>query len=94
MSEANKALLDLESKDQAISSTFVKNEIKNPLTKKSFNEISQEFIKELEDNGKLTRLSSTKPLINHLIEFGKSDNLQFHEIDEAFLKRYMVFLKK
>ncbi len=31
--------------------------------------------------------------MNHFIEFAKSDNINFREIDEAFLRRYMTFLK-
>ena len=93
LKEANKTLLDLETEDQTISSKQVKKEITSPLSNKSFNEVSQIYINELEDNNKLTRLSSDRARVNHLIEFAKSDNINFQEIDEAFLRRYMTFLK-
>lgn len=91
--EANKTILNLEESDNLTSSKQVKQEITNPISNKSFNEVSQEYLKELEQNKKLTRLSSDKPRVNHLIEFSKSENLKFQEIDEAFLRRYMIFLR-
>ena len=93
LGEANKKLLDLESEDKLITSKEVKKEIINPLSKKIFNEISQEFIKEVENNNKLTRLASDRTRINSFIEFTQSDNIHFKEIDEAFLRKYMTFLK-
>ena len=93
LKEANKTLLDLETEDKAISSKQVKKEITSPLSSKSFNEISRIYIKELEDNKKLTRLSSDRARVNHFIEFSKSDGINFREIDEDFLRRYMTFLK-
>lgn len=92
--EANKTILNLEESDQLISSKQVKQEITSPLGDKSFNEISSDYLKELEENKKLTRLSSDKARVNHLIEFSKSDKLKFQEIDEAFLRKYMIFLKR
>lgn len=93
LQEANKTLLDLETQDKAISSKQVKSEITSPLSGKSFNEISAQYIQELEDNKKLTRLSSDRARVKHFIEFSGSDNINFREIDEAFLRRYMTFLK-
>lgn len=93
LKEANKTLLDLETEDKSISSKQIKKEITAPLNKKSFNEVSRIYLKELEDNKKLTRLSSDRARVNHFIEFAGSDNINFREIDEAFLRRYMTFLK-
>lgn len=93
LKEANKTLLDLETEDKSISSKQVKKEITAPLSKKSFNEVSRAYLKELEDNKKLTRLGSDKARVKHFLEFAKSDNINFREIDEAFLRKYMTFLK-
>lgn len=93
LKEANKTLLDLETEDKSISSKQVKKEITAPLSKKSFNEVSRTYLKELEDNKKLTRLGSDKARVKHFLEFAKSDNINFREIDEAFLRKYMTFLK-
>ncbi|SEB79695.1 Site-specific recombinase XerD [Maribacter dokdonensis] len=93
LQEANRTLLDLETEDKGISSKQVKSEITSPLSNKSFNEIAQIYIQELEDNKKLTRLSSDRARVNHFIEFAGSDNINFREIDEAYLRRYMTFLR-
>lgn len=92
--QANKKMLTLESEDKIISSRNVKQEITNPLSNKSFNELAQVYLHELEDNNKLSRLSSDKARVNRFIQFAKSDNINFKEIDEAFLRSYMSFLKK
>lgn len=93
LQEANRTLLDLETEDKGISSKQVKSEITSPLSNKSFNEIAQIYLQELEDNKKLTRLSSDRARVNHFIEFAGSDNINFREIDEAYLRRYMTFLR-
>lgn len=91
--EANRALLDLEAKEKYISSSELKNEIVNPLGNISFNELSQIYLDELKDNKKLTRLSSDKARVKHFLEFTKSEYINFREIDEDLLRRYMTFLK-
>ncbi len=93
LGEANKALLDLEAEDKVISSKQVKREITNPLSSTNFNDVAQDFLKELENNNKLSRLAPDRVRVNYLIEFANTDNLQFREIDETFLRRFMTFLK-
>lgn len=93
LAEANKTLIELQSNDKVVSSKQIKKEIVNPLTKKSFNELSEIYKKELLDNNKLTRLSADKSRIKHLIEFMNSDNINFREIDEECLRRFMTFLR-
>lgn len=93
LQEANKTLLDLETNDKSISSKQIKKEITAPLSKKSFNEVSQDYLNELLDNKKLTRLSSDSARVKHFLEFTGSDNINFREIDESYLRKYMTFLK-
>lgn len=93
LAEANKTFLDLEAADKVISSKQVKKEITHPLSNKSFNDVAQTYLTELEDNKKLTRLSSDKPRVNHFLEFAKSDHINFRDIDEAYLRKYMTYLK-
>lgn len=93
LAEANKKLIELESDDKLISSKQVKKEIVQPLNNKSFNELANEYLKELEQNNKLTRLSSDKARINHVLKFANSEHLSFREIDEEFLNRFISFLK-
>lgn len=93
LQEAHRTLLELETEDKTITSKQVKKEITNPISITSFNEVAQVYLNELEENKKLTRLSSDRARVNHFIDFAKSDNLSFREIDEAFLRKYMTFLK-
>ena len=93
LKEANKILLDLETEDKSISSKELKKEITNPLSSKSFNELSRIYLKELKDNKKYTRYGTDKARVNHFIEFANSENINFREIDETFLRKYMTFLR-
>lgn len=94
LAEANQTLLDLQASDNAISSSQIKQEISNPVSKKSFNELAEQYLKELEKNHKLSRLSSDKPRINHFIKFTKSDHILFTEITEPLLRRFMAHLRE
>lgn len=93
LAEANKRLIDLQSNDMEISSQQIKKEINNPMNNKSFNELGQEYLNELEANNKLNQLSADKVRVNYVIEFGKSPALSFREIDELFIRKFMSYLK-
>jgi integrase len=93
IAEANSTLLELQSTDNSISSRQIKREIVDPLGKKSFNLVANEYLRELEANSKLTRYASDKVRVNHVISFAKTDNLAFREIDDAFLRQFMLYLK-
>ncbi len=47
----------------------------------------------MERDNKLSRLSSDKARVNHLLKFAKSNQLTFQEIDERLLKKFKVYLK-
>jgi integrase/recombinase XerD len=93
LSEANKKLLELQTTKEDISSKQIKDEISAPLSKTSFKELSEGYLQEIKSNGKLTRHASDKVRVDHLIRFAKSNYLTFKEIDEAFLRRFMSYLK-
>jgi integrase/recombinase XerD len=93
LAEANSTLIELQSNDMEISSQQIKKEIKNPMSDKSYNELGQEYLNELETNNKLNQLSADKVRVNYVIEFSKSPALNFREIDETFLRRFMSYLK-
>lgn len=92
--EANKTLISLETESATTTSKQVKEEIKNPISNISFNELSAIYLQELEENNKWSRLSADKPRVNHVITFAKTDDLKFQSIDEDFLKRFMKYLEK
>ncbi len=93
LAEANRTLIELQSSDTVISSRQIKKEIVEPLSDKSFYDLGQEYLNELASHNKLTQYSSDRVHISYVTEFAKSKNLSFREIDEAFLKKYMSFLK-
>jgi integrase len=94
LAEANKRLIDLQANDMEISSQQIKKEIKNPMNNKSFNELGQEYLNELEANNKLNQLSACKVYVNYVIEFAASTSLSFREIDERFIKQFVTYLKQ
>lgn len=93
LAEANNVLIDLQSNDKDISSKQIKNEISKSSSSKTFGALSQEYLIELKENNKLSRYSSDKVRINHLIEFAGTRNIEFREIDDNFLRKFMSFLK-
>ena len=93
LSEANKILLELQTTKNDVSSKQVKKEISAPLNKTTFKELSNSYLQEINANGKLTRYASDKVRIDHVLRFVGNNYLTFKEIDEAFLRRFMSYLK-
>ncbi|MFS4493399.1 tyrosine-type recombinase/integrase [Maribacter sp. 2308TA10-17] len=92
-SEANRALIELQSNRNDISSIQIKREITNTLDYFTFWEVAEEYLQELKSDGKLTRYYSDKVRINHVVAFFESKELSFPEIDEVFLRRFRLYLK-
>lgn len=93
LSEARKALLNLQSENNDISANQIKKEIYSTLDSTSFYDVAQDYLNELERDNKLSRLSSDKARVNHLLKFAKSNQLTFQEIDERLLNKFKVYLK-
>ena len=93
LAEANNRLLDLQAEQKDLSSKAIKKEMVAPLDKTRFKEVALDYLQELEQTNKLRRLSSDKPRVHHFLNFVQNDNLTFKEIDEAMLRRFMVYLK-
>lgn len=93
LSEVTNKVLELESNENVLSLTKIKNSIKKPSEKRTFNSLSKEYINELITNNKLTRLDADQPRIKNFIAFAGTKNLSFQDIDKAFLKRFMTYLK-
>ena len=62
--------------------------------KLTFFEIAQQFLDELVADENYSRLSSEKAYVEYVKKFHKSDCLTFKEIDESFLKKFKIYLKK
>lgn len=93
LSEANKALITLQSEKKDASANQIKKEIYSSGNSSTFFELAQEHLDELETSEKLNRLSTDSALVSYLIKFHKSKQLSFQEIDERFLKKLMIYLK-
>ena len=93
LSEANKNLIDLQSERKDLSANQIKREIYSSIESTTFFEVAQGYLLELERNKKLSRLSSDKARVGHVIKFAKSNQLTFQEIDEPFLKRFKLYLR-
>ena len=93
LSEANKALINLQSEKKDASANQIKKEIYSSGKNLTFFELAQEHLDELESSEKLNRLSTDSALVSYLLKFHKSKQLSFQEIDERFLKKLMIYLK-
>ena len=92
--EVNKALVDLQSDKKDYSANQIKESLYSESKSSSFYEVASDFLFELEANNKLAQLSADKVRVNHVINFNKSKQLTFPEIDEPFLRKFKIYLKK
>jgi len=93
LAEANKTLLTLTSDKSDYSSQSIKKEITTPLSKVTFKQMADAYLEELNANKKINRYKTDKARIGHLMRFAQNNHLTFREIDEAFLRRFMSYLK-
>lgn len=92
--EANKGLISLQTKDKDLTAFYIKKEIYKPSAKVSFFEFAQEHLDDLETSNKYGRLSTDSAYVSYILNFNKSKQLSFEEIDERFLKKLKIHLIK
>ncbi len=92
--EVNKALVDLQSEKKDYSANQIKESLYSDSKSSTFYEVASDFLFELEANNKLAQLSADKVRVNHVINFNKSKQLTFPEINEPFLRKFKIYLKK
>lgn len=92
--EVNKTLVDLQSANKDFSANQIKEVLYSDSKSSTFFEVANDFLSELESNKKLSQFSTDKARVNHVINFYKSKQLTFQEIDEAFLRKFRIYLKK
>lgn len=92
--EANKTLVKLQSNSKDLSANQIKDAIYTQSNSNTFNEIANDYLFELESLNKLSQLSADKVRVNHLINFYKSKQLSFEEIDEEFIRKFKIYLNK
>jgi integrase len=93
LSEANKMLMDLQAEKQDLSANRIKDKLYKGSKTSSFSEIGKAFLDELEANKKLARYYADKVRVNHVLNFSKSKQLTFQEIDEQFLRNFKTYLR-
>ncbi|WP_179021850.1 site-specific integrase [Winogradskyella forsetii] len=93
LSEANKALINLQSEHKDASAHQIKKELYGSSENSTFFELAQEHLDDLESLQKLNRLSCDKAWVGYILKFYKSKQLTFQEIDERFLKKFMLYCK-
>jgi integrase len=94
LSLANQTLIDLQSQKKDLSANQIKKEIYASNADSNFFTLAEVYLDEMKQNNKLARLSSDKPRVKHVLKFSKSKQLTFQEIDESFLKKFILYLRK
>ncbi len=94
LSEANKMLIDLQSVQKDISASQIKKQLYSSSESITFFEVAYDFLDELKVNKKLARLSSDKARVKHVLNFTKTNQLTFQEINEQFLRKFKSHLHK
>lgn len=92
LAAVRKALINLQSENKDLSVKLLKNKVYSN-TSKGFFEVAKEFLNELEKSGKISRWSSDKARVKHLENFVGTKKLNFTDIDEPFLRNFMVYLR-
>ena len=85
-------VFELESKQKPYTAKQITSFIKNNNENKSFFQLANEYIENLEKIGKHKRAKSDKSRLNRIQEFSKNSNLSFTEVNIAFLNKLKVYL--
>ncbi len=93
LSKVNKALISLQSEKKDASANQIKRELYSSGGNSTFFELAQEHLDDLESLDKLNRLSADRAWIGYILKFNKSKQLAFQEIDERFLKKFILYVK-
>lgn len=93
LAEVNKALITLQFEKKDASANQIKKEIYSSENNSTFFELAYEHLRDLESGEKLNRLSCDKAWIGYILKYHKSKQLTFQEINERFLKKFMLYLK-
>ena len=87
-------LIDLQSVQKDISTGQIKKTLYSSSESITFFEVAYDFLDELKVNKKLARLSSDKARVKHVLNFTKTNQLTFQEINEQFLRKFKSHLHK
>ncbi|QCX37284.1 recombinase [Aureibaculum algae] len=91
--EINKKLLELQVDSNDLSASQIKKKINSTIENTTFFGVAEAYLEELEKDNKLSRLSSDKSRVKHVLNYYQSKQLGFQEIDEKFLKGFSSYLR-
>lgn len=94
LKKAKKGVKSLKKKNRDTDAHKIKKEIYTPSRNVSFFEFAQEHLDDLEASENYGRLSTDSSLISYIRSFNKSNNLEFRDINERYLKKFKIYLKK
>lgn len=94
LKEAKKEMVNIQAKGKDNTVHSIKKEIFQPTKHLSFFEFAQEHLEEAELMGKHGRYISETAYTKYVLSFCKTKDLTFKDIDERFLKRLKIFLKR
>lgn len=93
LAETNKQLLELQTEKKDYSAGQIKNQLSISEKDCNFFELGDIHLNDIKVNNKYGRYSVDKAYLGHIEKFLKCRKLSFKDIDEAFLRKYMQYLR-
>jgi integrase len=91
LSEVNDIVFKAQTTNHIVSSREIKNVISGKATNSFFSK-GDDFIEELKNSGKHNQASSYDGQLNGIKEFNNNIDIEFHHINQDFLRRFKVYL--
>jgi integrase len=93
IADANNKLLELETSEDPVSASGVKQKIKGEKINASFFDLAKQYLDSIHKAGKYSRYSADKSRIKYFKEFLKGKDIDFKELNEIVLRRFQAYLK-
>ena len=91
MSEANDTVIELDSKDEHVTSKEIKNRIKKVGKNVSFFDLANQRIEAYKKKGTFSVSNAEQSIVNNIKAFVNNDDLMFQEINVPFIQRLKVY---
>ncbi len=85
-------IFEAASKNEKITASQILDKVRDKLDDTTFYALAEEHIEDLKQANKLNRAISERSKLNRIKEFSKKKTLNFHEVDELFLRRLKTYL--
>lgn len=85
-------IFEAASKNEKITASQILDKVRDKLDDTTFYALAEEHIEDLKQAKKLNRAISDRSKLNRIKEFSKKKTLNFHEVDELFLRRLKTYL--